>query len=196
MPKCASTSTEAILRHYGDITTGSDPSIKHVNLKTYERFFKPFLEKVQSKHARLAGDIETICLFREPIDWLNSWYRYRTRENLARTPRGKTKSTANISFLEFAQEYVKPQPAAFAKVGRQINFLKNKNGQIGKVTVFRYDDYVQFLDYLSHKVGEKLEAPRLNVSPSSPSDKDERPDFLYDYLKEEYELYESLSTRR
>src|SRR5689334_15601464 len=103
MPKCASTSTEAILRPYGQIVTGNSPDFKHMPYRVYERFFRPFLKaKVKGRFSQ----IEVVCLFREPVEWVNSWYRYRQRDELLRTPQKRRNSTKGMSFEEFAREYV------------------------------------------------------------------------------------------
>ena len=68
MPKCASTSIEATLNPYSQLYTSRHPKVKHTNDSKYQRFIKPFLNQ---------DDIEVVCLMREPISWLHSWYRYR-----------------------------------------------------------------------------------------------------------------------
>jgi hypothetical protein len=196
MPKCASTSTEAVLRPYGQIVTGNDPGLKHLPFRAYERYFSQLVKRKQRRIPGSTEGIEVVCLFREPVEWLNSWYRYRTREELAKTTDGRAKSTANISFEDFAREYVSPSPRPFAKVGRQINFVKDKDGNVGKITLFRYEDYDRFIDYMSDKVGKKLVAPHRNVSPRSGSAVLEKPGFLVDFLRDEYQLYDSIGRGR
>jgi hypothetical protein len=79
LPKCASTSTEAILRPYADIMTGGRPDYKHMTYRKYERFLKPLMRSKLKNKSELP---EVVCLFREPVDWLHSWYRYRQRNSL------------------------------------------------------------------------------------------------------------------
>jgi hypothetical protein len=191
MPKCASTSTEKVLRPFGQITTDSEPAFKHFNYRQYKRFFTPILATRLRDKPEPNDQIEIVCLFREPVDWVNSWYRYRTRRALATMPGGKRKSTANMSFEEFSREYVSSNPRPFAHVGRQIDFIKDKHGQIGDIKVFRYEKYEDFLAYMAKKVGKPLAAPKLNVSPRV-NGVIERPPFLVDYLREEYAFYETL----
>jgi hypothetical protein len=190
MPKCASTSTEAMLRPYGQIVTSDAPEFKHLPYRGYERFFKPLL---QEKLKQRANKLEIICLFREPVDWLHSWYRYRQRDELEQMARRRKNSTKNLTFEEFAREHVSDSPQPFAKVGRQIRFIQDKNGNLGNITLFRYEDYDKFLEYMSGKIGEPLAAPRMNISPVG--EEKERPDlpFLTEYLADEYRVYSSIA---
>jgi hypothetical protein len=192
MPKCASTSTQQLLQRFGQITTGNDPGFKHLNYHAYEKFFKPLLIREQKRRRARIDNLEVVCLFREPVDWVSSWYRYRARAELKDSPEGKTKSTAGLNFEEFAREYVSPTPRAFATIGRQINFVKNESGQVGSIKFFRYEEYDSFIAYMSEKVGEKLVAPRLNVSQVAKGPETEKLAFLVEYLREEYELYEKI----
>lgn len=75
MPKCASTSIEMALQNYMDIVVRGPA--KHTNYRRYERFCRPFLDQFCKQQK-----LETVCLIREPLDWLKSWYRYRTRDEL------------------------------------------------------------------------------------------------------------------
>lgn len=220
MPKCASTSTEAILRPYADIMTGRRPDYKHMTFRKYERFLEPL---IRSKLKNGDEMPEVVCLFREPVDWLHSWYRYRQRDslqgsderearrarkplewlnNLYRPSRSATpqpgtaneRSTHGMSFEEFARQYVSAHPSPPARIGRQVNMLKDKTGNIGKITLFRYENYDVFLDYMSAKVGKRLKPRVMNKSPSAA--KDSVPDlpFLTAYLQEDYAVYNSIST--
>lgn len=195
MPKCASTSTEAILRPFGQLVTDSGPRFKHINLRTYERFVKPLVVSRMRKRAARPLDIEVICLFREPIDWLHSWYRYRRRQELL-SKRHSQNSTVNVGFVEFAREYVSENPLPFAKLGRQSQFVRDRKGNVGKVRLFRYEDYPGFLAYMSAKVGEELTAPHLNASPEGEKVDLANLGFLVDFLREEYAIYNALPARQ
>jgi hypothetical protein len=99
-----------------------------------------------------------------------------------------------MSFEEFARQYVSAHPSPPARIGRQVNMLKDKTGNIGKITLFRYENYDVFLDYMSAKVGKRLKPRVMNKSPSAA--KDSVPDlpFLTAYLQEDYAVYNSIST--
>jgi hypothetical protein len=195
MPKCASTSTEDILRPYGQLVTDGTPSFKHINFRQYERLVKPLVlhcsRSGQAPRRRFPA-LEVVCLFREPTDWLFSWYRYRSRESLLRNKRRASRQVGGISFEEFAREYVSESPRPFARVGRQINFIKNAKGEIKGIKVFRYEDYAAFIAYMSSRLGAELVAPRLNESPQAADQQKYRFDFLESHLAEDYEFYRSI----
>ncbi|MFT7107526.1 MAG: hypothetical protein ACJAVT_002050 [Yoonia sp.] len=48
-----------------------------------------------------------MAIVRNPIDWLGSWYCYRTREDLI----GHENCTRDISFNDFALEYCGVPPS-------------------------------------------------------------------------------------
>ena len=191
MPKCASTSTEAILRPFGQLVTKNGPRFKHMNMRTYERLVKPLVVNWSRKRAAGPRDIEVICLFREPIDWLHSWYRYRKRPDLINSKKSQN-STAHVDFVEFARQYASKNPPPFAKLGRQSEFIKDRKGNVDKVRLFRYEDYPDFLAYMSAKVGKELIAPHLNVSPEGENIDLAKLGFLVDFFREDYAIYNGL----
>ena len=180
MPKCASTSIEAALTPYCDlITKKGTTSLKHTNYRQYSEYIEPYLDRVEGVKP------ETVCLMREPIDWLHSWYRYRKREKM----RGKPRSTADMSFSKFCELYLEGK----IKLGGQFNFLKNENGEVGMDRIFRYErlDIVQ--KYFENKIGEKIVLPVYNVSPKEVLELDDSIEKrLRELFREDYEVYLSL----
>ena len=67
-----------------------------------------------------AGDTETVCVIREPIDWLGSWYRFRSRSSAP-----KAKSTKGISFETFVEGYL-DEAAAGVRQGRPADALRRR----------------------------------------------------------------------
>lgn len=99
-PKCASTSLERALHGRMDLVARGP--LKHENYRRYERFYRPLL----AQHCE--EPLETVCVIREPVDWLASWYRYRTRDSLV-VP---------------AAPVVQP-PAARGWLGKLLDWLRN-----------------------------------------------------------------------
>ena len=184
MPKCASTSIERALRPYCELVTqgGNVPGtrLKHTNLRNYKKFLEPFINTIASE------PLETVCLMREPIDWLHSWYRYRKRDEIADTPR----STRGISFDQFCEAYMEGKVKG---LGSQYRFITTEDGEIGVDKIFRYEELDKLKQYFEEKIGKEIEFPVMNVSP-----KEERllsPEVeakLKEFLKKEYEIYEKL----
>ncbi|MBW7920743.1 MAG: gamma-glutamyl kinase [Rubellimicrobium sp.] len=155
VPKTGTTALEEALSPRADLVFRNPPVVKHTPLYRYRRFLAPYLA------ATGAGDLETVALVRAPVDWLGSWWRYRSRADVA----GQDNSTAGISFDDFVREYCKRDPAPFAQVGSQARFLHDAGG--APVThLFRYEDQPRFLAFLASRLGPLPDMPRVNVSPA------------------------------
>lgn len=165
-PKCATCSSESMLEPYSDILYLHKSAIRHTNYRHYEKYIKPYLEDVVD----ITNSLETICLVREPVSWLYSWYRFRSRYELRKSAELKQYSTTGISFSEFVEAYMISSPPPFANIGNQIDFVKNESGQVGVDTIFAYEKNDLFVSYLSDIIGKKLSLGRENVSPASARD--------------------------
>lgn len=160
-PKCASHSIEAMLKPYSDIAFLNMPVLRHTNYVEYAHYIKPYLD---AKFG--SNQIETICLIREPVSWLNSWYRFRLR-NALRNPKHPShkNSTYGVEFSEFIQAYMSPNPPSYANVSSQFGFVRDQNHQVGIDTIFRYENIEDFVEYMSQRIGKKLRITNLNTSP-------------------------------
>lgn len=181
MTKTASTSIEAALTPYCDIAYYKNPRVKHISYRRYKKFVVPYIESLGFK------DIETTCLIREPISWLSSWYRFRSRDEVI----GQPESTENLSFDEFAMLYM-DKDSDLPRFGSQSRFMSGFNGTPAIDYVFRYENLPVFADFLNTRFHRKFEFAHLNPSPTrtaslSPNVKKQ----LEEYLAPEYEIYES-----
>jgi len=52
------------------------PGVKHINLGKYQRQIRKMLENLSD------GPFETFGIISHPLDWMDSWYRYRQRDQL------------------------------------------------------------------------------------------------------------------
>ena len=184
MPKAASTSIEMALFPHCDIAFINNPRVKHIRYRRYNRFIVPYLD--QSGF----GPLETTCLFREPIDWLFSWYRYRSRDKI----KSKAQSTANMSFNEFVSRYIAEDTVVY-DIGRTSLFVCDHDGNPAVDHIFRYENLSAYTNFLETRFEEKLHLEHLNESP--------RRDFvlsdqlkaqLEEFLAPEYEIYETART--
>lgn len=128
-----------------------------------------------------------MAVVRNPIDWLGSWYRYRTRPDLI----GHENSTRGISFDDFVLEYCKGDPAPFANVGSQNKFLRINEGEIGVDHLFQYEQWDRVIRYLEERLELTIKLKQKNVSPVmaltlSPDTKAK----LRDKRAEEFEIWE------
>ncbi len=189
MPKCASTSIEMVITPYCN-QLFSSPNIceKHITANTFN-------EKILTLHKKQypRKTIESICLIREPIDWLFSWYRYRQRKELA-DPSHKShiRYTGNITFDEFANEFTKKeQRKPFANIETQFDFVKTNNNKIGVNTIFSTTEFNQAINYISEKIGRKILIPEENVSPKAKYSLNRKTEEkLRDYMSVDFALYD------
>lgn len=163
VPKTGTTALEEALAPHAEIVFRSEPSIKHLNLRQY-------INRIQPLIARRGQPLpETVAVIRKPLDWLGSWYRYRSREALI----GHANSTANVSFEQFVTEYLIPRQKdrpAYARLGRQSEFLLDHDGKIAVDHVFRYESLPLLVDFLSQRLKRPIELQRSNVSPQGRTD--------------------------
>src|SRR6056297_1441342 len=80
IPKTGSTALEAALAPRASLVLRDPPEIKHAPCYRYKRFLKPLFKQVGDKEPEL------MAIVRHPVDWLGSWYRYRTRPDLIGHP--------------------------------------------------------------------------------------------------------------
>jgi hypothetical protein len=155
VPKTGTTALEGALAPRAALVLRDPPQVKHAPLYRYRRFVEPLLATAGR------AEFETVAVLREPVSWLGSWFRYRTRDDVA----GRPTSTRGMSFDAFVEEYCKDRPAAFAQVGQQARFVLNEDGTQGATHLFRYEEPERLHAFLSERLGLRLDLPRLNVSP-------------------------------
>jgi len=157
MPKCASTALERALAPAMDMVVSGHPAAKHTPFRKYDRHLRRYLESYTD-----GRPLEVVCLFREPVDWLKSWWRYRGRP-LVPDP---AVSTRGLSFEAFVRAYAdgRREPAA---VGSQARFVSDRDGAVGVDRIFRYENLDGFTRWLEARLAQPITLERLSVSPSA-----------------------------
>ena len=155
VPKTGTTALEATLAPRASMVLRDPPELKHAPSYRYKRFLRPFFVQAGGQTPEL------MAVVRHPIDWLGSWYRYRTRDDLI----GQPNSTRDVSFDDFVVEYCKGEPVPFANVGSQNKFLRLNDGQLGVDHLFRYESWHKVVGYLEDRLGVTIELKDKNVSP-------------------------------
>jgi len=182
MTKTGTTSLEQAIAPHCDIVFTGNPQAKHMQLRRFERFIRPYLESIGQK------DIETCCLFRDPIDWLGSWYRYRSREEIT----GHPNSTAELSFDEFVVAYMQEEPPSFASVGRQSEFVKSPKTNLGITHLFKYENFSDYVRFLEERFEMSLTLDQLNVSPKAQLELSAKNrSALENHLKDDFEIHKT-----
>lgn len=160
VPKTGTTALEQALLPHASAAILDPPGQKHVPVQQYRNRLSNFFEQ------RGKRPMELVAVMREPVDWLGSWYRYRSRPQL----NGKPNSTAGLSFDDFVEAWLQPKRPAFAEVGSQATFLGDADGRCAVDRLFRYDRIDTLIDFMEDQLGARLDVPRANVSPSRPSE--------------------------
>jgi hypothetical protein len=183
IPKTGTSAIETAFRPYAQVAPQGIPAIKHTTYVEFQRFLQPFL----ANKGFPRDSYEVVCVFREPIDWLSSWWRYRSREKLAdpSSPRHH-RYTGDVSFEQFARAYLEGNNGE----SRQSRFVRARRGHAEVDRIFRYDRLDLLVDYLCEKIGEDVQVGIKNVSPERPfslSEECERE--LKEFLRLEYRIY-------
>ncbi len=159
VPKTATTSVERALQHRASMILRDPPGMKHTNARRYERRFRAMFE-----HDDLPP-IETVAVFRDPVSWLSSWYRYRQRDSLS----GHPNSTSGLNFDQFVEAYLTETPPSYADLGSQGRFVTDQNGDLLVQHLFQFENMTAFTEFLERRLGEKVQLPTLNKSPNRPA---------------------------
>ena len=182
-PKTGSTAIEAALEPLSAVAVTRPPLLKHTSVQRFHRFIGPYLEVASGASFTVAA------LMREPQDWLGSWYRFRSREDVT----DARKSTAGISFDDFVLAYCRDDPPEFAAVGSQARFLTAKKDR-GVDHLFRYERIEAFVRFLEDRLGCEIILPRMNVSPDGALELAPATlATLQDFCAADYEIYEGLA---
>ncbi|MEJ6388841.1 gamma-glutamyl kinase [Gymnodinialimonas ulvae] len=156
VPKTGTTALEQALLPHADAAILNPPRQKHCTLRRYEAQLQGFFEQ-RGQHP-----MEVMAVIREPVGWLSSWYRYRSRDAIA----GRPNSTRGIGFDAFVEAWLQDDPPPFAKVGRQSRFVSGDDGRVGVDHLFSHAKLDEAVGFLEERVGVRLEPGRSNVSPA------------------------------
>ncbi len=183
-PKTASTSIETTLQNLPSMKLSAPPVVKHTAYRRYKRLLEPYVVAI------IDDTPDCIAAFREPVDWLGSWYRYRGRQSLI----GEDSSTYGITFDQFVAGYLQDDQPKYANVGSQSMFVSAKNGTLGMSHLFRYDQLDTMVTFLENRLNKRIKLPHINVSPKA--DLSLSPDLLKEFQNayaRDFEIYHSIA---
>ena len=156
-PKAGSTAVEVALEPLASLAVQRPPEMKHVNAARFHRHIHPWLSGMTADH------FTTVALMREPIGWLRSWYRFRTRDDME----DPDHPMAGKSFDAFAQDYMAPTPSPQADIGSQSAHLCSPEGKPLVDRIFRYEEIDAFMDFLEDRLDCAITLARVNVPPAA-----------------------------
>jgi len=186
MPKCASTSLVQVIAGQAEAVLRINPKLKHINCEQFHELMVPVLRKGGYRRK----DYEVVSLFREPVEWLESWYRYRKRPALIEE--NSRRYTGEQSFEQFTVDYlerrrkVRGRPARFIAMGDDL--------AIGVDRLFALERPDAWQGWLMEKVGTELSFGTDNVSivRQTPELTAATRARLEDYFAPEYDIYSHL----
>jgi len=179
-PKTGTTALHSFLAPHAEISLLDPPGLKHMSIQRYRRHFEPLLAMSGLKN------MQTMAFIRNPVDWLGSWYRYRTRDRL----RGHKNSTAEMDFDAFVTAYMRDEKPDFANVGSQAVFLTGPKGKLSVSHLFRYEALDGAVGFLSKRLDLEIKLQQKNVSPKFEISLPQATlDRLQDRLSHEFELW-------
>lgn len=194
-PKTGTTALESALTPRSSIVVSKPPELKHISYRGFMTFGAPLIE-AQTGHTR--SDYEVVAVMREPIDWLGSWYRYRTRDELKNPANPRSVNfTGNMSFDDFVRDVCRPagdQPP-HARIKTPSWVALSAPCAIGVDRLFPYEALDAFRDFVAERTGKPIEekttnvSPKMNISLSAAVDASLREHFAF-----EFELHGSLSS--
>lgn len=152
LPKTASTTLERALAPYATESVSAPPGRKHLPARGFVH--TKAHELAEQGHPR--ESYELVTMFREPVAWLESWWRYRAREDSRR-------STAEMSFEDFALHYLAGDTDAPVPQGRPARFI-HAQGAVAVDRVLSVEHPEVWSAWFSERVGAPLDFERRNAS--------------------------------
>jgi hypothetical protein len=188
-PKCGSTAIEDALSRHAYVILRGKPSFKHVSAADFETHLAPLLDALGCPRSTY----EVVCLFRDPADWLMSWWRYRARPGILKRPKLAPHYTGNLAFEDFARNYIN---GPVHGVSNQNRMVLGSDGAVSVDRIFRYEDRAAWQAWLSGRVPNFRLAP-TNVSPERVGDLSPQTRLdLRDRMRLDYSIYDRLGDPR
>lgn len=154
MPKTGSTALQSHFGRHAQVVVRNPPGMKHMTAATFELVFTPWFDRLGFPRA----SYETTCLVRHPVDRARSWWRYRSRPELA----GRPNYTGGISFDDFAERLLDGR----VSLGTAHNFVTDLTGAVIVDRVYRHESLPAAAAWMAQRLGVAAPGPSgVNASP-------------------------------
>ena len=162
MPKTGTTSIDKALEKNATIRFAKSKKfgLKHICPSDFQKWQEVLEMQFPGKK------FESCCIMREPIDWIRSWYKYRSREAI----KNQKTFTGDITFDQYLKSFCEKEVPTKSLLNQQSRYLFPKK-KILIDRIFPYEKFNLFLDYLTEKIGQKIEIENKNISPKVEEDK-------------------------
>jgi hypothetical protein len=164
-PKTGTTALEHALAQRASMAINGPPNMKHVSYRGFMKFIAPWIE-FQTGLKRAEYDV--VATMREPIDWLGSWYRYRTRDRLKNRDDARVENyTGDVTFEQFLLDVCKDDDARppYARIKTPSWVALQYRDSIGIDRLYPYEDLSGLYQFIEDRTGKTLEMRQMNVSP-------------------------------
>ena len=161
VPKCGSTTVERFMRPRSDFSLSGNPQLKHIRYEQVQEHIWPLLAQLHLKVPY------TFAVIREPVSWVESWYRFRARDELAPLDHPQHHNfSGHITFSEYVEAVLQPKPPSFARIHSQFYYVRNKAGEVGVDKTIQLEQMGVAVPALLAKHGITVAKPeeRRNVS--------------------------------
>ncbi len=159
VPKTGTTSIDSAIGSKAEIRLRGTKArgLKHISARRFIKWDKALKKEFPNQK------FVSCCVMREPIDWLASWFRYRTRDEIKKTKR----YTGDMSFDDYLLKLCDKNEVGKRNeisLNGQSKFLISKN-RIGIDRIFPYEKIDNFINFLSERLNRTIELPKQNISP-------------------------------
>jgi hypothetical protein len=152
--KTGSTAVERAFQRHAQLVARRPPRMKHATARTFDQVFVPVLEHYG--HPR--ESYELVCIVREPVDWVHSWWRYRARPGTE----GRPGHTGGLSFEAFAEQVVGGE----VRLGSWADFVRVRPGRPPVERVYRYEHLSAAVAWMAGQLDVPVpDLARVNTSP-------------------------------
>lgn len=180
VPKAGSTSIEAALRPFATTDVRTPPADRHMTAMRYRRHWEGTFVELHGKKP------EVFAVLRDPLERLESWYRYRSNPK-------RTKSTDGMSFEAFVNAVLSEDPPPAAKIGSQHSFVSDGKGRVIVDHLFALENPDSLTAFLDARFGKAIRIqPRNRSAEMDVTLSPETQGRLYDLRAEEFALYDEV----
>ena len=150
-PKCGSTSVHQAYAPYASVVLGGHPRLKHLRFRRYEHGIAPLVGSD-------IGSLETVCIIRNPVEHLRSWYRYLRGRELDRRPG----STHDRTYEDFVEAFLDPN--SDLKIRTQHSFIEDDASEVGVNRIFALEHIDRFVRFMNERLRVRVTLPAMNIS--------------------------------
>lgn len=182
-PKSGTTAYEDAFGKFAEVHVGGTPKWKHLNYYRMRQHFGDIFER---------ANCTILTVVRDPIETVESWYKYRTRKGLS-NPKHKWhhRYAGDISFEQFVEEW-NARSSKRAEAPSSVNFCFNENDELAPSTYIHYSNIDDLRKVLSQKVGKDVKVPPKNISPKRGVEYDRSELMKLPRFQEAYEKMEKI----